>query len=459
LTAINLVSGGLIALLIIMMVQASIREKQRRATWLCMAAFPVNLVFWGALIQLRHFPLVQTANAVFLGFLFLTVFVAWIPWFPRGLQVESPGPGAEAMDEREHMFSRNELQYHPRLAQAYYADHPARRETDRAVHAAVELGDPGGLYFDRRFATMASAAFEFLDRSRQCQPTEPPSTAKRPDSGPPDQLAADIQSLGGYYGAVDVGFAALEPYHWYSHAGRHAEGWGDAIHPSHDRGIVIVVAMDVRMIQHSPALPVLLESSRQYVESAKIANVVTHYLRALGHDARAHTDANYQLMCVPVAVSAGLGELGRMGIFMHRVHGPCVRLAVVSTNAPLPSGKPLNQHVADFCRICKKCAENCPSRAIPEGEEPESRGFRHWSILQERCFAFWKRIGTDCAFCIRVCPYSKPDTAIHRLVRWLIARNPWNQRAALFFDDLLYGRRPPIARKNPRDVLPEDLLG
>lgn len=457
--ALNLVTGGLIGLLLFLMIHASIRERQWRAMWFCLAAFMANLVFWGGLVHLNlSFP-VQAANAAVLGGIVMIFFLAWIPWFPRGSQVQRPGPGAEQMDERDHMFSRNELQHHPRLAQAYYAAHPAQLQTDRSIHAAPELGDPGGVYFNRRFAAMAAAAFDCLDRSRQCQPVDPPSEANRFGNDQPDQLAADIKSLGRYYGAVDVGFAALEPYHWYSHAGRHAEGWGDAIHPAHARGIVIVVAMDVRMIQHSPSLPVLLESSRQYVESAKIANIVVHYLRALGHDARAHTDANYQLMCVPVAVSAGLGELGRMGIFMHRVHGPCVRLAVVSTDAPLPIGRVVNRHIADFCRICRKCAENCPTRAIADGEEPLSRGFRHWSIHQERCFAFWKRIGTDCAFCIRVCPYSKPDTPVHRLVRRLIARNPWNQRAALFFDDLLYGRRFTILRKNPRHVLPHDNSG
>jgi len=450
----NLVAGSVSGLLILMMITASIREREWRAAALSLAAFAANLALWGGLALFSPSSLAETVSIVLWAGMIPAAVLVWIPWFPKRDHTELPGPDARAMDEREHMFSRNELRSHPRLAREYYASHPDHLEPDRAIHRGPELGEPGSTFFDRCFTPMASAAFDVLDRTRGCMPSEPLEEKAAAGLRSAGDLAAGIRALGKYYGAVDVGFTELKPYHWYSHSGRHADQWGEVIRPVHPRGVVIVVAMDISMMQRSPSLPVLLESSRQYVESAKIANVVTQYLRILGHDARAHTDANYQLMCVPAAVSAGLGELGRMGIFMHRVHGPCVRLAVVSTNAPLPAAGPRNFHMADFCRICKKCAENCPSRAIPMDKEPVSRGFRHWSIRQERCYALWKKIGTDCGFCIRVCPYTKPDTTVHRLVRWFISRNPWNQRVALFFDDLLYRRRPPMSGKNPERVLP-----
>ena len=67
-------------------------------------------------------------------------------------------------------------------------------------------------------------------------------------------------------------------------------------------------------------------------------------------------------------------------------------------------------------------------------------------INQEKCFSFWKTIGADCGICIRVCPYTKPDTLIHRTVRFYISRNPINQRIALFLDDLFYGRKIKITK-------------
>ncbi|MCK5878819.1 MAG: hypothetical protein KAH24_03505, partial [Holophagae bacterium] len=79
---------------------------------------------------------------------------------------------------------------------------------------------------------------------------------------------------------------------------------------------------------------------------------------------------------------------------------------------------------------------------------PVSRGFAHWSVDQESCYTFWRKIGTDCAICIRSCPFSKPDTLIHRVVRGYIRRNPVNQRLALLGDDLFYGRKLKIPTRN-----------
>jgi epoxyqueuosine reductase QueG len=137
---------------------------------------------------------------------------------------------------------------------------------------------------------------------------------------------------------------------------------------------------------------------------------------------------------------------------MHPVYGPCVRLSIVTTEMELVPTTPRKNMVSieAFCAVCKKCADNCPTQSICKEEEPESRGFRHWSIDQEKCFSFWKNIGTDCGFCIGVCPYTKPDSMIHKIVRVYISRNPVNQRIALFLDDLFYGRKKtlPSASRN-----------
>jgi reductive dehalogenase len=200
---------------------------------------------------------------------------------------------------------------------------------------------------------------------------------------------------------------------------------------------------------------VVLESARQYVEAAKVASIIAEYIRAQGFSARAHTDGNYQVLCVPLAVDAGLGELGRLGVLIHPVYGPCVRLAAVTTELELPPTPRRDFHMASFCRICRKCADNCPTRAIAAGEEPVSRRFKHWSVVQENCYAFWKQIGTDCAVCIRSCPYTKPDTLLHRLVRFYVSRNPLNQRLALLMDDFFYGRKKKIGPLNPCRLLPD----
>ena len=245
----------------------------------------------------------------------------------------------------------------------------------------------------------------------------------------------------------------MTTHHYYSHKGRHAEGWGETPDQSYPTAIVIVVPMRTEMIKQGPSSCVIQESSQKYVEAAKISNIIAGYIRQFGYRARAHNDANYETLCVPLAVESGLGELGRMGIFMHKTHGPCVRLAVVTTDMLLPETLSNHDlHMETFCKICKKCADNCPSGSITHDQEQNSRGFRHWSIDQAQCFSYWKTIGSDCGMCISVCPYTKPDTFIHKLVRFYIARNVLNQHIALLMDDVLYGRKKTLPKTNPDTI-------
>ncbi|NOZ93576.1 MAG: 4Fe-4S dicluster domain-containing protein [Acidobacteria bacterium] len=344
------------------------------------------------------------------------------------------------------MFSRNNLCRHPGLHRRYHEMRPETREPDERLDALPRLGQPGSRFFDPVVSPMADAAFSILERSY-------PPLAGRPvgERGPgdPEVLARGVEMLARRYGAVDVGVARTAPHHWYSHAGRHAEGWGEPIEPDHPTAIVLVVAMDFHTIRMAPSAPVLAESSRQYVEAAKIAHVVAEYLALAGHEARAHVDGRYQVLCAPLAQDAGLGHVGRIGILMHRRYGPCVRLSVVTTTAELPLTTGDHRYMEDFCRICGKCADNCPSRSIAHGGPPVSRGFAHWSVDQESCYAFWRRTGTDCSVCIASCPFTKPDSAIHRLIRAAIRRNPLNRRLALLGDDLFYGRKLRLRPENP----------
>ena len=78
------------------------------------------------------------------------------------------------------------------------------------------------------------------------------------------------------------------------------------------------------MISNAPGIAVTIESSRYYVEAAKIGLVVAEYLRYLGYEARTHMDVNYQLIMPAVAVDAGLGELGRLNLLITRTDGPRV---------------------------------------------------------------------------------------------------------------------------------------
>lgn len=447
---INWIIAGLSTGFLLLLAVASAQEKEYRALTLSLIGIPVNLSIWVGLNALNPGRVPFIINVTIFVFLMTFLLISLLKWFPQPNPAPLPST-LEQFDERDHMFSRNFLKFHPELAAQYYEHRQEFKETDEEIHQRREIEEPGNTYYDSLGTPIFDAAFQYLETTI---PSSKGEASKHRQPVDPSTITPFIKKIAQYYGAVDVGVTPLKSYHLYSHKGRPKEKWGDKVETPHKNAIAIVVPMDFLMVKQSPSLTIILESSRQYVESAKIANIIAQYIRVLGYDARAHTDANYDVLCVPLAIDAGMGELSRMGILLHPIYGPCIRLSVVTTEMDLtPTPQKKNHHIRDFCNICKKCADNCPSKSISTGEEPTSRGFRHWSIQQQKCYGLWKRVGTDCGFCIRVCPYTKPNTWIHKLVRFYISRNPFNQKIALLMDDLLYGRKIKIPSKNPPDLI------
>ncbi len=201
--------------------------------------------------------------------------------------------------------------------------------------------------------------------------------------------------------------------------------------------------MDSHNIQSAPSSSVVVESSQQYLRSANIALQLSLFLKNLGYDSRAHIDGDYELICPLVACDAGLGEIGRMGLLMTPKLGPRVRVAVVTTSAPLLVDTPSNDStMIEFCRFCKKCAECCPGKAIPTDDMREIKGVKRWQINPESCYQYWCISGTDCGRCISVCPFSHPDNILHNAIRHIIRRSRIVARFAYIADDWLYGRKP-----------------
>jgi len=441
----NLAVALLITVFLAGLVFSSLLEREWRASVISLLMLASNILFWSLILTRPPGTPGNTLNILLLVLLALGAGISLLEFFPRRNHRRERSRFIP-YDERDHMFSRNQLQNHPEIRARYYRNHPELESEDRRIHSRPELGERGHLYYDEYASAVFASSFDFLERSI---PLSRGETTRRP-AADIARVKKTLTEAARFYGVADVGFTALKEHHLYSIHGRRADRWGEPVTNTHRSAMVILAPMSTGMIKQAPTLPAIQESARRYVQLGVISNILAGILRRLGTDARAHNDGNYEVLCVPLAIDAGLGELGRMGILMHPVYGPCVRLAAVTTDLDLGQSPRAAHSIPEFCRICRKCADNCPSGAIARGREPESRGFPHWSIRQERCFGYWKKVGTDCGLCIAVCPYSKPDTFVHRLVRFYISRNMINQRIALFFDDLLYGRKYRIQGKNPR---------
>lgn len=179
-----------------------------------------------------------------------------------------------------------------------------------------------------------------------------------------------------------------------------------------------------------------------YSRMAFTAASVSQFLRDLGYDAIPM--GNDTSLSVPMAVDAGLGEMSRMGYVVTPKYGPRVRISKVLTDLPLIPDQPITFGVTEFCEVCGKCADNCPSGAIPHGERTtesgqasSSPGVLRWTVSGIKCQQQWAASGVSCSICKSVCPFNKPEGWLHEATRILIgAQSGTIDKLLLKLDDV-----------------------
>ncbi|MFW9895630.1 MAG: reductive dehalogenase [Candidatus Thorarchaeota archaeon] len=180
--------------------------------------------------------------------------------------------------------------------------------------------------------------------------------------------------------------------------------------------IVMGIEMDQDGISTAPAQPAAAAAAIAYSKMAFVIACLGEFIRNLGY--RAIQCGNDTALSIPLAIDAGLGVLGRLGLLITPEFGPRVRICKVFTDLPLVSDKPnvkFKEKVANFCKNCVKCAESCETNAISKNCEPSFKGFnisnnsgvKKYYIDGEKCFEFWVENSSDCGKCIAACPYSK----------------------------------------------------
>lgn len=436
LRALVLLAGfGLLALMMLFGV-ISLREGETRAARLAfLLAILLPLPYWAA--GALQFPGQSWVAALLLA---LPVLALLAVVFPAGrLKVEDRTPRAR-IDERDIMFARHRLAPGSPPYEQYYAMRPEKKPGDDRLRQSPGLLSPRAKLYHPIGFPAADASFAIIE-ALQSQVDGP--VAEQQVQMTPAEATAAVKRSAMHYGAHSVGVAELRDYHIYTHIGRGQGVFGAPIELSHRYAIAVTTEMSHSMVQQAPAAPATMETSKQYLAVGVVALQLAVLIRSLGYPARAHIDGNYRVICPLVARDAGLGEIGRMGLLMTPGLGPRVRIAVVTTDMPLlPDSPTRDPTVVDFCRICLKCAESCPTRSIPFEDQQVIDGVERWKINPETCFAYWTVAGTDCGRCMAVCPYSHPDNALHGMVRWAIRRSAQARQLALWMDDLFYGRQP-----------------
>jgi len=216
----------------------------------------------------------------------------------------------------------------------------------------------------------------------------------------------------------------------------------------HKFTIVIAEALPYRFCREEEGRVRAMASTKAALDFYKMGGRVALFLadaiRDMGYPARAHYESWSQVLTIPVAIDAGLGEMGRNGLLITKKFGPRCRFSVVTTDLPLnPDKKPARMGITEFCEICDKCARACPVKAIPFGGPTVNRGVVKWQLDLQKCFKYWYQgpnSWSRCLVCMTTCPWNKPDNILHRAGSYLASRNPLNRWLLYKMDKVLgYG--------------------
>ncbi|PKN66884.1 MAG: hypothetical protein CVU57_04785 [Deltaproteobacteria bacterium HGW-Deltaproteobacteria-15] len=218
--------------------------------------------------------------------------------------------------------------------------------------------------------------------------------------------------------------------------------------------VLVVVSHDRGLNRTAPSHLSGLAVGNTYSRLKFITTQLADFIQGLGYRAvyRETLGWNPEMLIVPMAIDAGVGEFSRTGRVLSPEFGTNMRIKAVSTDLPLETDRPISFGTHEFCMACENCARYCPANAVSFGEPtdaPESMfnnpGYRKWYIRADRCLLFWmadrKKWITCGGKCISVCPWNKPLHPFHNLIRRLAIHSPAGVKKMLVRADiLLYGR-------------------
>jgi ferredoxin len=235
----------------------------------------------------------------------------------------------------------------------------------------------------------------------------------------PSWMTERIKEVAHFYGADLVGVTKVDRRWVYSYYFERTTGNHGRIYLPYKYAIVMGIEMDWEGINESPRAPASAATALAYSQMAELSASLAKYIRALGYEAI--PCGNDTAQSIPLAIDAGLGELGRNGLLLTPEYGSRQRLCKVFTNLPLQPDQPVDFGIQSFCETCHACAAACPVDAIrweDRTTEPTSisnrTGILRWPVNVERCFLFWRENGIDCSNCIAACPW-----ALHSQRAWL----------------------------------------
>ena len=317
----------------------------------------------------------------------------------------------ERFDERNTVFSRTDLdaEYQTRRNAAPLKNiiNPAEALEGQALLA-------GGIYVDNKAGTLHEKYYGYFAHVRGAgglYDWDEPVNTKRYPVDDPAAMSTRVKEVARIYGADLVGITSIDQRWVYSDWFERATQKTGKLVVNKKYAIVLAIEMNGSLINQSPGLESSAEVALAYSRMAEVAASLAAYIRALGYAATPH--GNDTTQSIPLAIDAGLGELGRNGLLLTPEYGSRVRLCKVLTDLPLMPDIPIDFGLQKFCETCHACAQACPMGAIRNGDRTTEItsisnrvGLNRWPVNVEDCYIFWRMNRSDCANCIAACPWS-----------------------------------------------------
>ena len=295
-----------------------------------------------------------------------------------------------------------------------------------------------------------------------------PSPTGRPETSP-KEASQIVRKAAHLFGADQVGFAELDRRWVYSHyfdeetkkdypikfsdeAGYEEYNQpmrledGTRVIPKEMKYVVVMLhewGKNLDGTEHAPSLLTEGLSTLAYARMAPTLWMLAEFIRGLGY--QAIPAANDTALSIPLAVDAGLGQLGRHGLLINPKVGARCRISKILTDLPLEALGAVDSGITEFCNACLKCVPKCGTKAITTGDrsyEPlaksNSPGVLTWKVDATKCMTFQNRVGTTCSTCVRRCAWTKPPRRVYAIPRFFIRnfRWRWLNKTWVRLDDL-----------------------
>ncbi|HEY1972232.1 MAG TPA: 4Fe-4S dicluster domain-containing protein [Pseudonocardia sp.] len=219
----------------------------------------------------------------------------------------------------------------------------------------------------------------------------------------PPELSRLIREEARRLGISQIGFTRADPRYTF-------QGAPD---PGDTNIIVCVLEQDYAATQTAPSSRAERSAMMAYAALESREADLVRFILGLGYFARPNGFGSLEGIAIHYGEQAGLGQLGLNGQLLTPAAGSRARLALITTDAPVELGHPVDYGVPRLCDQCQLCVRRCPPGAIPNVRKPK-RGVVKASIKPERCLPVVAQTH-GCAVCMKVCPVQRYGLdAVHR---------------------------------------------